>query len=1240
MLYVYIILYIHNYTHLGVINMDYGLTRLILIDSYLPGRIYEIKLDGHTNILGGNAAGKTSLIKLAVLFYGESPITLGIKEDAQANHQGFVMRYLPRNGSYLIFEYLSRGKLRSLVYSPHPSDRDKYFRHFLPTGYHLEDYWNEATSSPKDSFQWIREKKLKYPGQIKNVSTDREQTNILLGGKDIDYGLGPLRLDMTRMKKLMTSMFSKNAGHTELTQIIKDWVNTDLQQSIRLPDGIVEKAFIRSWLDEYRALKWLSEQQTDIADLEAYFAEYNSALSLQKDYYLCAKDKHEAITEDKALALGRYREEKRELSEIIRKQGVEVDRLESEKAKKQAHLDELTGERDTLDRTKKGSLSRVPDDFDSQVAQQPPMLLKKATLEAEKDELLKSERSLEEKKNRAITALDNEISTGKLEFEKTLSDAKSSMLEEREALTNAHLNKKSLALKPITKQIKANEGTLSELNIEIAKQEMFIQHFRLDDTEYAQKALIEEAIVELSEQRDEVFYCLERLQGQYVGLEGQKSDQDKHYFRLLKELDELEDELGEKAPFESPPENSLVAFLQDNTPNWPDTFGKALRPEVLLQPKLEPVLKEASSTAIFGVEIATENLMQNFDLITDKDELVEVIKNLRSSIHTKNTELKKALQASEKTSNNLDALRSEISEQKQVHKNIKDAIGLKNRALGDEIRRLKSLVVSEKNKLGEQVKRLKEEAQSINEHQITLNKSVDKLKAEFDEELQTLLEGIETNYSGTVKRIKKDNKQLTEDITLRKQDVIERYQRELEDKGIDPKYIEKLDDEIRKIKAFEQRLTRYKNAKLAYDGFMNNDYIPRYSDLLQEIAEAEENRNKAVADYENAEKHKGELTSKSSLASQKYYNEDQEKGNQLRELQNVIDSPQILITATTEKSFDHEAFNAKMIVDGFDSAKERLANAKTKIFASERALRIGYNRPGTGAFRYYQGAGGDKSDTIVTAQHILNYFTEGIFLKDYQLFMGNAEQLIKIETFVRYFERFSRMINKFSKGLNAHMNQATHFGAINNLEVKVTFTYADSDNWRIVKSIDEEYTVWKQDVGGISTNLNAVDKLPHQKLIDAIERFLDLSSTTDLSINDVHEHIDFEFTIDDQGVTKRANSLKKINSEKTQVSSNGISNLIVLSIFIGILNMRRADNVIHFNWSLDELADIDPENILTLFRLLKDNHIHLLSACTVTDDAVYTGFDNTYTFGLEKGNKVLINEKDIDPLSELEKNYG
>ena len=52
---------------------DFRLTRLILIDSYARGKTVEIDLSGHTALTGENASGKTTLLRLFPLFFGEAP---------------------------------------------------------------------------------------------------------------------------------------------------------------------------------------------------------------------------------------------------------------------------------------------------------------------------------------------------------------------------------------------------------------------------------------------------------------------------------------------------------------------------------------------------------------------------------------------------------------------------------------------------------------------------------------------------------------------------------------------------------------------------------------------------------------------------------------------------------------------------------------------------------------------------------------------------------------------------------------------------------------------------------------------------------------------------------------------------------------------------------------------------------------------------------------------------------------
>lgn len=80
-----------------------SLRKLIVIDSYAASRIREVRLNGHVHVSGRNGRGKTTLIRLIPLFYGEQPSRI-------VRSAGSVVRSLRefmfnRSTSYVAFEY-------------------------------------------------------------------------------------------------------------------------------------------------------------------------------------------------------------------------------------------------------------------------------------------------------------------------------------------------------------------------------------------------------------------------------------------------------------------------------------------------------------------------------------------------------------------------------------------------------------------------------------------------------------------------------------------------------------------------------------------------------------------------------------------------------------------------------------------------------------------------------------------------------------------------------------------------------------------------------------------------------------------------------------------------------------------------------------------------------------------------------------------------------------------------------
>ena len=111
-----------------------SLIRIVLIDTHLPG-VVELELDGHTNICGTNASGKTTLQRLVPVFYGEYPSRV-----VPSTRDSFERWYLPHDGSYIIYEYQkSDGLLYQAVLSSAGDGKGVNYR-FVAKGFELEDY--------------------------------------------------------------------------------------------------------------------------------------------------------------------------------------------------------------------------------------------------------------------------------------------------------------------------------------------------------------------------------------------------------------------------------------------------------------------------------------------------------------------------------------------------------------------------------------------------------------------------------------------------------------------------------------------------------------------------------------------------------------------------------------------------------------------------------------------------------------------------------------------------------------------------------------------------------------------------------------------------------------------------------------------------------------------------------------------------------------------------------------------
>src|SRR5690554_4693106 len=127
------------------------LTRIILIHTHLPG-VVEIDFDGHTNICGTNASGKTTLQRLIPVFYGEQPNRVVPK-----TRKKFDDFYLPYNNSYLVYEYINGHGNACQVVLTRKSDGGVDYR-FVPAGYEPKQLLTEEKGKVRalNQSDWLR----------------------------------------------------------------------------------------------------------------------------------------------------------------------------------------------------------------------------------------------------------------------------------------------------------------------------------------------------------------------------------------------------------------------------------------------------------------------------------------------------------------------------------------------------------------------------------------------------------------------------------------------------------------------------------------------------------------------------------------------------------------------------------------------------------------------------------------------------------------------------------------------------------------------------------------------------------------------------------------------------------------------------------------------------------------------------------------------------------------------------
>ncbi len=215
--------------------------------------------------------------------------------------------------------------------------------------------------------------------------------------------------------------------------------------------------------------------------------------------------------------------------------------------------------------------------------------------------------------------------------------------------------------------------------------------------------------------------------------------------------------------------------------------------------------------------------------------------------------------------------------------------------------------------------------------------------------------------------------------------------------------------------------------------------------------------------------------------------------------------------------------------------------------------------------------------------------------------------------------QFHKRVLQFNRELQQHLDTSLAFESISRVAVEVVSTLHELKYWSTITQVAEAYKDW---------NAGMSSELPPAEFAQHIEQLLEHWEVKSGIRADLKGLIRLQGEVTENGnqrVFKRASDLEVI-------SSNGLSYLILATIFVAFINRIRRDVPVNIVWALDELKDLDAGNVIGLMDLLRRNNITLVSAFPDPDPDTLALFKHRFTIEPDRRLATVTLE---EPLSEV-----
>lgn len=1184
----------------------FSLIRLILIDSYKPGTLQEVRLDGPTNLNGVNGAGKTTLLRLIPLFFGESPNRLVPKSRV---NESFVQHYLPHDSSYIVFEYRRPRQTCLAVMYASPNEGSLCYR-FIDKEFHLDDFLvadadgRRMPVSCRDLARHIGKRGGYCSGQItarndyrtviQNLPhTKGAEMRPLIARFSFCESVGGRRLQ--HMEKIVTGMFMRSTDFRDLREMLVSCIEEE-RESISLE---LKTDTLDEWCKEYRAYLHADAQRPLMTELEEIDAGVN----------VVRQELAELAARVRRLA-GRLEDEHRESEAALRAQEQGLSELKAEWELRERDLKRGQAETEARLATERQQLRQLEAERDEWARQdmqrQQRLYDSRETLRGELDQVRQNQRRLLEKVSdidaefkrlraekdgefqRQSHGLESRVQKLALEDEQAKNQVREEFAQRERTLRESADSKKqeiNLALQ----ELKETRGQLTSQLKEIQAEPDLLRNRE------AKRAALDEA--HAAQER-----AAERLEKHDVKIRHHQADLQpleqarRHLVERRRQLDEEQAELQRHLDAEA---GSLLSFLREQHPAWTNHIAKLIKPELLLRDDLSPALI-GREESFFGLGLSLELLSAD-----------------RSASETA---LREALAACRTESERLDREERKLGDELAAHQKAQQALEKERRALdlalGQCRTRIKQ-IKEESSSLERQIEAsMRERRQSVEGQLRELEselKAREAALARQQMDLKEILGGLREELSARLTAIGLHGDEQTrrlqaeiDGVRQQRQDALTALEAQrltsLAHGGVDTQVLAGLERDIRGLADQLRQADQAADAVEAYLRWLKNEW-PRHEGMGAAVAMLaarweEEQALYAAALAEFQQRHEA---SKMAIA---------EREKRLTKLGSMLNS---LLQMQQELERYPRLPEASVVLDAAHTVAF-LQTQKHELLGRERELqkqlneRVGLLKraldqfPGTQPARFREAVVQDiglDAPERAWLPHLRDWYASRADDVRRVLVMQANTFGSAVRNYHQALARFDRGIDSLSRRLAASIDRNIGFDKIEAIHARLLSNVGELGYWQQIVDFTDLYDNWQRSEDAF---------LPSREFADAVQLIASQLQTSGKVETRLVNLLGLEIAVTENGKVKRATH----DEELRQISSHGLSYLILCVFFVALVNMIRKDQPVAIIWPMDELKDLHQMNIERLLVILNQNQITLLSAFPDPDPEVLKSFKNRY----------------------------